>query len=402
MSLIRHILIAALYGAVAIATALTLPYTPLALDRSTAIMIGAGVLMFGAVLHEVYSRQVRETLLREELTALAADRDAVLTELSRARSEVKAIHAHLTGWAADRQAERAAVSVPVDPHTGGARIDLDLTDALVQPTGPAATDGPTHPSAHPSGHPLNGLSDASILEQTRAAVRHDRILATVHPGVSLPQRKLRFLVVRPKVLAEDRTELPLPRVRAVAEASGLVGALDGPVTFRAIQQVRESFKRGRTVSVLFPLSPATLQDTTAFRETWEFLAENPEIGQRLVIELPGHAWQTDERALRLPMDRLAQSGVRYCLRYPDLNPTLPVEAMQTAWVRLVRIPGAALIEQADSDAALAILEETRDALDRAAIDLIAADLDDEAGLRDILDLPVDFGEGRLFGPVREA
>lgn len=402
MSLLRHILIAALYGAIAIATALTLPYTPLAIDRTTAIMIGAGVLMFGAVLHEVYSRQVRETLLREELTALAADRDAVLTELSRARSEVKAIHAHLTGWIAERQAERAAVPVTLDHGADTARVDLDVTEPLVGAAAGPAGEQIVTSVAPPPSRPLDGLSDTSILEQTRAAVRHDRIVATVHPGVSLPQRKLRFLVVRPKVLAEDRTELPLPRVRAVAEASGLVGALDGPVTFRAIQQVRESFKRGRTVSVLFPLAPATLKDTTAFRETWEFLAENPEIGQRLVIELPGDAWQADEHALRLPMDRLAQSGVRYCLRYADLNPTLPVEAMQAAWVRLVRIPGTALIKQADSAAALAILEETRDALDRAAIDLIAADLDDEASLRNILDLPVDFGEGRLFGPVREA
>lgn len=402
MSLLRHILIAALYGAAAIAAALTLPYTPLGVERPMAIIIGAGVLMFGAVLHEVYSRQMREMLLREELTALAADRDAVLTELSRARSEVKAIHEHLSEWVAERQAEKAAVSVTVDRTDGATLIDLGQAAATVPSFETTLTSSTSRLAERPSALPSDGLSDTSILEQTRAAVRHDRIVATVHPGVSLPQRKLRFLVIRPKVLAEDRTELPLGRVRSLAETSGLIGAVDGPVTFRAIQQVRESFKRGRVVSVLFPLAAATLKDTIAFRETWSFLAENPDIAQRLVIELPGEAWQSDIDALTRPMDKLAQSGVRFCLSYPDLSPTFPIDAMQASWVRLVRIPAQALSKQAESDAALAILDETRDALDRAAIDLIAADVNDEASLRDILDLPVDFGEGRLFGPVREA
>src|SRR5512143_3609533 len=95
MSLLRHAILAWIYCAIAIAVALTLPYSVAGMEKWTAVAIGAMVLIFGAVLHETYARLEREKALRREIASLAAARDAVLDELARARAEVCAIHGKL-------------------------------------------------------------------------------------------------------------------------------------------------------------------------------------------------------------------------------------------------------------------------------------------------------------------
>src|SRR3546814_6407922 len=89
MLLLRHIAFALTYGAFAIAVALTLPYSVPGMERWTAVAIGALILIFGAVLHEVWSRHEREKALQGELVELTSARDAVLIELARAREEVR-------------------------------------------------------------------------------------------------------------------------------------------------------------------------------------------------------------------------------------------------------------------------------------------------------------------------
>ncbi|HET8729312.1 MAG TPA: hypothetical protein VFO41_17560, partial [Alphaproteobacteria bacterium] len=95
MSLLRHIVFALAYGVLAIAVALTLPYSVEGMEKWTAVAIGALILIFGAVLHEVWTRQDRERTLQGELVELTTARDAVLVELALAREEVRAIRGAL-------------------------------------------------------------------------------------------------------------------------------------------------------------------------------------------------------------------------------------------------------------------------------------------------------------------
>src|SRR6056297_157083 len=96
MSLLRHAVFALVYGALAVAVALTLPYSIAGMERWTAVGIGALVLVFGALVHEVYARQERERALAERLGTMAANRDALYEELAGAREELRAIRARLT------------------------------------------------------------------------------------------------------------------------------------------------------------------------------------------------------------------------------------------------------------------------------------------------------------------
>src|SRR5512143_517243 len=122
MSLLRHVIVAWIYAATAIAVALTLPYSVPGMEKWTAVAIGAMVFIFDAVLHEAYARQEREKALKREIATLAAARDTVLEELSRARAEVRAIHSKL--------AERPEAARTLEEVSAELRLLHGLVDRL--------------------------------------------------------------------------------------------------------------------------------------------------------------------------------------------------------------------------------------------------------------------------------
>jgi len=73
-------------------------------------------------------------------------------------------------------------------------------------------------------------------------------------------------------------------------------------------------------------------------------------------------------------------------------------------VRFIKIDATKLVEQTKAANQRLDMQAFKRVLDRHAIDLIVEKIETEAALVEVLDHPVDFGQGYLFGeprPMRE-
>lgn len=384
MLLLRHVVFALTYGALAIAVALTLPYSVPGMEKWTAVAIGALILIFGAVLHEVWARQERERALLGELVELAAARDAVLDELACAREEVRAIRGALLDGPASAQSLDA---VKEDVRTLR-RLVAGISDR------PAAEAAPPERRIDP-----RALGDDEALALVRDAIRHDRVDIALQPIVSLPQRKLRHYQAFSRIRTSDGLELLPHRVAGLAARDGLAAALDGVVLFRSVQLARETLRRHRSVNVLARISSHSLDDGAFMEQFVAFMAANPELASRLVFALSMADLRAASAAPGQPIDRLADLGFRFCVDGPAGLDELDLALVEQSPVRFLKTDARSLLAALDRPDAIDVKALKRE-LDRSAIDLIVDGIDDEPTLIELLDLPIDYGQGALFGEPR--
>jgi cyclic-di-GMP phosphodiesterase TipF (flagellum assembly factor) len=403
MSLLRHIVFALSYGVLAIAAALTLPYSIPGMERWTAIVIGGIVLIFGAVLHEVWARQERERALRGELIELTAARDAVLGELSRAREEVRSIQWMLEESRrppaveevkAEMQALQRMIAQISGREAGGEDGETGEEPKAAARAGQGGKGGAER-EIDPAG-----LASHDLLALVRDAIRHDRIDMVMQPIVSLPQRKLRHQQAYSRIRNRDGTYLLPHRAAGLIARAGLATTLDNLLLFRCVQLMREMLRRHRSTSVFAGIAMNSLKDGDFMDQFVEFMTLNPELAPRLILELPIDEIRDASESVRQPLDRLAGLGIRFCVhgfRYAsDLDLGLIGESGQ---IRFLKLDARTLLSMVEGPLPLDMRALKQD-LDRLAIDLIVDGIDGEPLLVEILDLPIDYGQGRLFGAPR--
>jgi len=400
MSLLRHAAFAFVYGALAIAAALTLPISVPGVEKWTAVAIGAAILAFGALIHETAVRHERERQLTAELDRLTESRDAVLHELDATRDQMRAIHSRLTEQAASADA------------IGDMQAEVRLLHGLVrQLTGDATAPGvgrgiapgssaPGRPGEPPRRRPpprvidAAALADGDILGLVREAVRHDRIDVVLQPIVSLPQRRPRHYLCAGRIRTEDDGYLMPEQYAALAERAGLIGPIDNLLLLRSVQLARVAARRRQSVGYFAPVSARSLRDRRFMDQFVEFLAANATLMPSLVFALPADALARDPDSLEGPVDRLVRLGARLALTGAHDLGALEIDRLTALGIRFVGVDARDLIAEAASGTDLPALKT---ALDRDAIDLIAEGIDRDETLVEILDLPVDLGRGTLFG-----
>ncbi len=394
MSLPRHLILALTYGVIAVAVALTLPYSVPAIGKWAAIGIGALVLIFGAVLHEAYSRQVLERDLRVELGRLADARDEVMEELSLARAEMQAIQRHLQSGAASPSA--------LDRVQDEVRVLQNLVSRL---TGRRAAREP--PASAPVSERsmaaeamVDTLSEDGLASLLEDAIRRDRIDMALQPIVSLPQRKTRYYEALCRIRTDEGGHIPAGRFIDLAERLGLVTAIDNILLFRCVQLVRDAVRRHRLVGFFANVSVDTLRDADFMDQFVEFVAGAPDLASRLVFEIGAEDFRQAGESLWPPLDRLAALGFRFSVDKVGNLARIDVDVLEERFVRFVKIDAATLIAETRDVAAAEALRAIKRRLDESAIDLVVDRIESEAQLVELLDLPVDFGQGLLFGEPR--
>ncbi len=402
MSLIRHLTFGLIYGAVAVAMALTLPYSVPALDQWTAVVIGAVALLFGVVVHETYARQQRERALRGEVGELTRSRDAVQGELARAREELRAIGSKVsqypaTGRTLDEVAAEVAMLQKLVAELSAAQRH-PLADMLVPPSTVGAL-AETPPSATAPAGPAE--ADEDVLGAVREAVNADRIEFAIQPIVSLPQRKERHFEGFSRLRTADGAVLTPRRYRSVAERAGLTRSIDNLLLFRLIQLVRENLRKHRASCYFARISVHSLRDEAFMDDLVEFMSHNPELAPRLVFEFVMDELWDSMGAIRSPLLRLAALGFRFCIVKVHRLARLKVDVLERCDIRFVKVEAATLLAELTDPAQSLDWPRFKHDLDEAGVDLIVNGIDDEATLLELLEHPVDFGQGALFGkPAR--
>lgn len=274
----------------------------------------------------------------------------------------------------------------------GDRDGGGLAEAEILP--PDARGRRLPPSAREADDPM--LNPREILEIVREGLRNNRIEIMMQPTVTLPQRR----VVHYECLSRIRTKTGLlitpDHYIGIAEEEGLIGAIDNMTLFRLVQHVRRH--RGPMAESRFfcNISNRSLEDAAFFEQFSDFLTANATLAHSIVFEFAQEGFPADPSPIRDKLLALSEAGYRFSLDHiTDLD--IDPEEFAALGFKFLKIDAALLLSYAEHEPPLLDIGLLKGALDRVAMDLIVEHVENEDILLRLLDHPVDFGQGYLFG-----
>ncbi|CAO3351359.1 EAL domain-containing protein [Azospirillum palustre] len=357
-------------------------------DPLVAWLVGALVVLAGALVHEAVTRLERERKAARRIARLN-DRVEELALLL----------------------ERRLAADPGAQTDGGVRYDavmqeVKLLQSLVArlterraPRPPAASaERRPAPSAAPSAAPIPAappMDDAAVLEAVRDALKADRIDVYLQPIVSLPQRKHRFYEVFSRVRAADGQQIMPDRYLDIAEREGLIATIDNLQLVRCVQLIRETERRQHAIGFFANISAATLADAEFMRQFLNMMAQNHALVPKLVFELSQHAVSAGGAVTMGILSQLARLGFRFSMdQVTDL--AIDLDRLLRHEFRCIKLDRALVLDPANAGR----IRELRHRCAAEGIDLIVEKIETENQLVEVLDTGFDFGQGYLFGEPR--
>ncbi|MGL5115780.1 MAG: EAL domain-containing protein [Beijerinckiaceae bacterium] len=256
---------------------------------------------------------------------------------------------------------------------------------------------PPHEHLSLAPAPANTAFVMGELRSTLAvALASERLELTLQPVVQLPQRRIAGYEAGLRLKADEGVG-EAPDLGRIATVTGMRADLDRALLDRAIQALRVLKARNGDITMRCAVAAASLGDDLVLSLLRGQLATEPDFAPALRLEVHveelavlspdrladfrriGMTIGVFSRDLSLDPARLAQLGARH-LR-------LSVRDLQAA---LSRVSPSATIHPADLPELLA----------RRGIDLIIDGIAGEDEVRELLDYPVSFGQGPLFGVAR--
>lgn len=279
------------------------------------------------------------------------------------------------------------------PADAGTLPDTSEDDDTSAATLPATIFAPAASAA------LTAEEERHIVDFLHDALRRDDLVFTLQPIVTLPQRKERFFEVFSRVPLPSGELLEPQRFIGVAERAGLVSSIDNLLLFRCMQLARDTLRRNSDTGFFLNISPATLRDRRFLQQLSGYLEDHPELGPKLVLELGQLDWEFADDAMLAGADILRRRGLRFSM---DRLTELPNAGRDMArhGLSFVKADAALLLEKS-ADTSYRRVNGWVENLTRMGIDVIASRIEDEATLRELLDMRPAFGQGHLFGMPAE-
>jgi cyclic-di-GMP phosphodiesterase TipF (flagellum assembly factor) len=248
---------------------------------------------------------------------------------------------------------------------------------------------------------LRGIGESEVLTIVRQGLREGRVDLYVQPIVSLPQRKHRFYECFSRIRSADGAIIGPDQYLLGAEREGLIGAIDNMLLFRCVQLVRRIHKARREVAVFVNISEHSLADKRFFRDFAAFVSDNAELAPYLIFEFAQAHVARHGAAVMLELERLSRRGFRFSMdQIVDFD--LDVDQLAQRQFRFIKMDAQRLLHAAREGEPRLDLHRFKMALERSQIDLIVERIEDEQTLVELLDYPIDFGQGYLFGEPRIA
>ena len=283
-------------------------------------------------------------------------------------------------------AELSRLSVPEtsgnigDVLAGATALDIAMIEHYA-----TATDGTA------------SLSDAQVVDVIKAAISQNRVDLFLQPIVTLPQRKPRFAEAFARIRIRDGVHMPAERYVDVARAQNLLPAIDNLLLLEGLKALRAGVERDPGIVFFCNITSLTLHDGKFMTDLIEFIAQNRTLAQRLVFELTQHDMNTMRHDVMPVLAGLARLGCRFSLdQVRDLN--LSAEDLATRHIRFVKIDAAIMVNAMRKAGGADRLQQLKTALDLEGIDLVAARVESERQLVELLDVGIDYGQGYLFAP----
>ena len=278
--------------------------------------------------------------------------------------------------------------------------------AFYQPKIPepaAAAAAPPPPAAPGTTKIVSGrfkdMEQDAVIAMIREAVDANRVDLFLQPIVTLPQRKVRYYEAVARLRAGEGEPIMAGDFLPYAEAGGLMPKIDNLMMFRCVQVVRRLLAKNREIGLFCNLSTTTLVDSETFPQFTEFMDANKAIAPALVFEFTQPALRQMGPMENESLAALAQRGYRFSL---DNVTDLRFEPRDLAerGFRFVKVQASLLLNRTGISLSDIAPQDFAGLLARHGIELIAAKLESEAVVVDLLDYDVKFAQGFLFSPPR--
>jgi cyclic-di-GMP phosphodiesterase, flagellum assembly factor TipF len=415
MGLFANLLLIVSYAVIAFAVAVVLPTISPDLGSTNAGVIGLMVFIAGTQIHIVYTGRVesarnearfdrlsdfeakcesRLRLLEEDLAEIEellgddpqAKNSALVAEMMVVREMLEGV---LTKSSRKRGGAKKA-SPPQEKRRDAADRAQDNQD------GSSAVESAdtTEPMEHDSGP---ALDESEVFRITRQALEQNRIDLYLQPVVSLPQRKVRYYEAYSRIRDELGGVIVPEQFLPLAEQAGLVPALDNLLLFRCVQLVRDFKKHRADFGIFLNISTHTLHDRDFFPQFIDFMSHNQELADYLIFEFVEQDAADYSPEVRHSLDDLAKLGFQFSMdQVSNLN--LDVPGLAARHFKFVKVDASVLLT--GSEGQLVNAGSLKQMMSRYDVDLIAAKVETESVLVDLLDFDVDYGQGFLFGEPR--
>ncbi len=252
-------------------------------------------------------------------------------------------------------------------------------------------------SEEPATAGFGGLTRDAAVAVVRNAIEGNRVEFYLHPILTLPQRKVRFYEALARVRTAEDELLASSEFMPAATAAGLMPRIDDLMLRRCAQVVQRLMTKNRDVGLFCGVSPLTLVDSDIFPQFCQFLDENRTLAPSIVLEFSQAAYRSFGALERESLNALMDFGYRFSL---DGIGDLRLEPRELAerGFRFVKVPAALLLSGnggGDIDAV-----DLSGHLARYGLDLIAAEIETETTVVDLLDYDIRYGQGALFAQAR--
>jgi cyclic-di-GMP phosphodiesterase TipF (flagellum assembly factor) len=271
--------------------------------------------------------------------------------------------------------------------------------SIAPPIAAAVAPAPEPASTRIQSGRFKDMEPAAVVAMIRDAVESNRIDLFLQPIVTLPQRKVRYYEAVARLRLGEGEPVAAADFLSYAESGGLMPKIDNLMMFRCVQVVRRLLAKNRDIGLFCNLSTSTLVDGQTFPQFIEFMEANKAIAPALVFEFTQSALRQMGPIENESLAALRQRGYRFSL---DNLSDLRVEPRDLAerGFRFVKAQASLLLNRGGATLSDIHPQDFAGLLSRHNVELIAAKIETEGAVVDLLDYDVKFGQGFLFSPPR--
>lgn len=242
-------------------------------------------------------------------------------------------------------------------------------------------------------------NDAQILEIVRSGLQENKVDLYLQPVVRLPQRRTLFYEAFSRIRGPKGEVITPGQYLKVAENAGLIGTIDNLLLIRCVQLIRRVKQRNSEVGFFVNVSARTLRDTAFFNQFIEFLDQNSDLKDTLILEFSQEEIDNATETVKKGLETLAEMGFSFSMdRVQRLDMDFQVVGAEN--FRYLKVAAQDLLPGGTGLPMNIHPDDLREALLRADIELIASMIEDEDTVIGLLDVEVGFGQGYLFGVPR--
>jgi cyclic-di-GMP phosphodiesterase TipF (flagellum assembly factor) len=400
-----HGIIIIAYALTAVVIAVQAPQYVAGLDPIIGYWAGGVFFLLCALVHDFIMRHVERARFQRDLLKMRSDLDMAESGLDRFdnilgklagkdgniesfASEMQILRRLLRQLSNEKQPEDATSQAAGEEE----EIVLSENEEIAEQT---VADEDV---ADDDTEPVQPLDD-EILEIVRAGLQENKVDLYLQPIVRLPQRRTLFYEAFSRIRGPRGEVITPGQYLKVAENTGLISTIDNLLLIRCVQLIRRVRQRNVDIGFFVNVSARTLNDTAFFRQFIEFLDENRDLAESLILEFAQEDIENASDVVETGLKTLARMGFTFSVDHVHrLDFDFAVLGKRN--FRYLKVAAVELLPGRPGLPMDIHPDDLREALHRENIELIASMVEDEDTVIGLLDVEVGFGQGYLFGVPR--